>query len=100
MNFDQSWQSFVQARRDMLLGAGDWMERIPRLLRQFSNWPEDNLSGERLLHLPLFRRVAQSLLQEFTDHLPPNDALGRLAFFERTYRFTRVGARLGRYSKK
>lgn len=91
---NREWDAFLKIRRELLLGAADAVVQMRPLLVQFSRWPEDGLSDAQRLHLALFRRVAGVLADEIKQNPPGKDSRSRLAFFERSYRFTRVGERL------
>ena len=84
----------MEARGDMLVNRGDWPNRLPVLLEQLSALSDREAGIKEPKFLPLFKRSARLLLEEFTALPAEPDNRTRLRFFERSYRFIKVGNRL------
>ncbi len=89
MSMAEQWPAFLTARAAMLNNRGPWRAEMAEALRGIAS-AETGGDG----HRALLARTSRALLDEL-EALPPSpSARERLAFFERSYRFTRIGQRI------
>lgn len=85
---EKAWRAFCHARRILLQHPANWRAPMEESLKQLAQM------SATTPHEKLLTKTAATLLELLHSAPDTSSTAWRLSFFEKSYRFTRIGGRL------